>query len=575
MKITSLEIKNFLGARSIALSLPRAINLIVGKNGSGKSSIQEAVRMALTGEAVRVGLKKDYAQLMTEGTDAAFADVVTESDGACSIILPSGKGKALSLSGHSVLPYVLDAQRFASLELNLRRSFLFGLMGLSFSTDDIKKRLIAKGCDAQKIDDIMPLLRLGFESAHKQTLDKAKDYKVVWRTLTGEIYGEKKAADWKAVKPEFNSAELAALQQKIVDTDITLAEANQHLGAMLSAQKQHADSSKRLAELQEKVSRRDRIIEKLAHDETELKVWQVKVEETRLKVGGDVSINPSLTCPHCNGKTSMLNGELIKLADQAKTHDADAVAKLPEYEKALALIQRAVANGKRDLAESEAAARTLEELGAVISTSCDDDAINAAHKHLQELKMTRNSHAAKLSVLQDVERKSKQADELTTKALAAHEAVVEFIAIADQLAPDGIQGEMLSEALTPLNERLQQSAIVSSWMPVTIDNSMQILADGRAYALLSESEQWRTDAMVAEAISYLSKTKLLVLDRFDVLDMTGREDLIAWLDTLAKDGDIDTGLIFGTLKALPSGLPETMQAHWIENGVSGQIREVA
>ena len=73
--------------------------------------------------------------------------------------------------------------------------------------------------------------------------------------------------------------------------------------------------------------------------------------------------------------------------------------------------------------------------------------------------------------------------------------------------------------------------------------------------------------MLAEAISYLSKTKLLVLDRFDVLDMKGREDLIAWLDILAQNSEVETALIFGTLKAPPTNLPATIKAHWLEKGV--------
>ena len=40
-------------------------------------------------------------------------------------------------------------------------------------------------------------------------------------------------------------------------------------------------------------------------------------------------------------------------------------------------------------------------------------------------------------------------------------------------------------------------------------------------------------------------------------------------------GEIDTALVFGTLKALPSGLPETIQPVWIEAGVAGEIREAA
>lgn len=44
---------------------------------------------------------------------------------------------------------------------------------------------------------------------------------------------------------------------------------------------------------------------------------------------------------------------------------------------------------------------------------------------------------------------------------------------------------------------------------------------------------------------------------------------------LTEGAEIDTALVFGTLKALPGGLPDSMQAHWIDGGVVGQMREAA
>ena len=46
-------------------------------------------------------------------------------------------------------------------------------------------------------------------------------------------------------------------------------------------------------------------------------------------------------------------------------------------------------------------------------------------------------------------------------------------------------------------------------------------------------------------------------------------------DRLIWDNEIDTALIFGTLKALPAQLPEMVAAHWIENGSAGQMKEAA
>lgn len=127
----------------------------------------------------------------------------------------------------------------------------------------------------------------------------------------------------------------------------------------------------------------------------------------------------------------------------------------------------------------------------------------------------------------------------------------------------------------PINSRLAQSAADSGWPQAAIGADMAITYGGRSYRLLSESEQYRADAMLAEAIAHISGTRLLVLDRFDVLDLQGRSDLIAWLDVLAANGEIDSALVFGTTKALPSGLPATCGAHWVEAGVVGEMRAAA
>lgn len=600
MKLTSLSVQNFLGARAVEVHLTTPVTLFAGKNGAGKSSIQEAVRMALTGEAVRVGLKKDYGQLVTEGAESGFAEVEIDGTVRAFVTLPDGKTTPLTeYVPPTALPYVLDAQRFAKMEPNERRAFLFGLMGLSAGGAEVKKRLLAKGCNDKKVEAIMPMLRAGFDAVHKEAQAKARDEKAAWRTITGETYGDKKAATWAAEKTAFDAAALADLQQRLAATDAGLAAANQRMGALQADHKRHAEAAHRLAELREKGSRYARIADKLVRDETELKEWEAKVETARQRASGgrkvglvhDLahSLNESLRMAIPFGEMDTNQREQLAEAnvvlgkysaehgsiESAGAGDTEARNKLPEYEKALHLLQSAVVNDKRDLADADAAAKAIAELEAANGTAPDEAEVHAARKHLDDLKAERSDIAAKLAGQQDAERQAKQAEDRTAKALAAHESVLAWIAIADALAPDGIPGEMLAEALTPLNERLTDAAEISEWPDVTVTRDMQVLAGGRPYALLSESEKWRADAMLAEAVAHLSKIKLLVLDRLDVLDLKGREDLIAWLDILAQDGEINTALIFGTLKALPANLPQTIAAHWLENGVVAQLKEAA
>jgi recombinational DNA repair ATPase RecF len=109
MKITHIQTSNVMGARAVDVRLAKPVALFAGSNGAGKSSLQEAIRMALTGETVRVNLKKDYGALVTDGQESGFVEVAT-ADANYSVVLPSGKGIHCD---NATLPFVLDAQRFS------------------------------------------------------------------------------------------------------------------------------------------------------------------------------------------------------------------------------------------------------------------------------------------------------------------------------------------------------------------------------------------------------------------------------------------------------------------------------
>lgn len=568
MKITKISTSNFIGARSVEIVVSKPVCLIAGKNGAGKSSVQEAIRMAMTGESVRVGLKKDYGALVTDGQESGFVEVET-ADASYSVVLPSGKGLH---SENPILPFVLDAQRFARMDDKERRTFLFGLMGVKLDGASVTQRMLDKGLDAKKVEQIAPFLRAGFDAGQKEAQTKAREAKAAWKaTAGGETYGSNKGASWVAAKPEADAgkldqaiADLAAIEAEIE------AETTRH-GEMQGHARQIAEKAGKLAELREKAGRFARIQDKLNKDEAELKSWEEKVSALQ----GSVKSQDAIPCPDCGVMLVMKDGALVHAAPMAKGTEDD-LASLPEYEQALKLMQSAVANGKRDLAAADAAAvalRELEESG--MTEAASDEEITALKARIDAIKRSRANQQAVIRQLEDAVRQANEADEKTRRAAALHQDVQQWEAIANALAPDGIQGEILAEALGPINDRLHVSAGFAEWEQVVIHSDMRITYGLRDYALISESEKWRTDAMIAEAVSFLAGVKLLVLDRFDVLDLKGREDLLYWLDGMAEDGDIETALLFGTLKALPAQLPERIGAHWIDNGAAGQIKEAA
>lgn len=600
MKITSIQISNVLGARAVDVKLGKPVMLFAGKNGAGKSSLQEAIRMALTGETVRIDLKKDYGALVTDGQESGFVEVATDA-AEYSVVLPSGKGIHCE---NRELPFVLDAQRFARMDDKERRSFLYGLMGVKMDIGSITSRMTDGDCDAKKVEQIAPFLRAGFDAAQKEAAGKARDAKAGWKTATGgETWGKDKSSKWQpeALPADAENAsaryENAVTKRKEVDAE--LAKAQQELGAAKAEQRRIQEAEGKRAALEEQAGRIDRIKAKLERDEADVAEWEQKVAETREKAGA-VPVNPqapgefllrglaSVTDDFLSVARSfpdpfdesLINRAETHLAEYKKLHgwphktgyapDPEAVAKLPEYERALSLVKSSVANDKRDLEAAQRAADQMKELGDQVMPDT-----SAAEAKVAELTEKRNGWHADADKYREVAEKYSRRQALIEQVAKLHQDVLDWTHIADALAPDGIPGELLAEALGPINERLHVSAGFAEWEHVVIHSDMRITYGLRDYALISESEKWRTDAMIAEAVSFLAGVKLLVLDRFDVLDLKGREDLLYWLDAMAEDGEIDTALVFGTLKALPAQLPETVAAYWIDNGVAGQMKEAA
>ncbi len=609
MKITRISAQNYLGIRAADIALNRPVQLFAGRNFAGKSSLQEAVRHALTGETVRVSLKKEYASLLTEGAESGFVEVVADG-GAYAVALPSGKGTCFEAGA---INYVLDAQRFASLLPDERRAFLFGLMGLSSSGDAVKKRLADKGFDDARVALVMPLLRAGFDAACKEAQNRARDAKSAWKTVTGgETWGKDKAVGWRpAALPEGAAKAPTLLENaraKLKEADAALATAQQALGAARSAAQAREEQEQQRAQLEERAGRIERIRTKLAKDEAELADWQAKVADAKAAAGGVKKVRAVLEDAVLRGLAEVAaeflgiaeastgivatdSGEILEwdqaLLNRAKAHvteyraqsstapaeDAQAAAKLAEYEKARDLMQSAVANGRRDLAAAEAAEASLKALDA--AAAGDAPNFDELREDVQQKIEARDAWRADVEKYQAMAEQAARQEKVVADAARHHADVLAWLEIADALSPDGIPGEMLKEALGPINKRLMRSAGVAQWPSVTIHDDMRVTYGLRPYSLISESEKWRADAMIAEAVSYLSGLRLLVLDRFDVLDLAGRADALEWLDQLAADDEIDTALVFGTLKALPGGLPETIQAHWIDGGVVGQMREAA
>lgn len=604
MKLNAITITNFVGARAVQIRTDRSVTIVAGRNGAGKTSTRDGFALALTGDLRRVSLKKEVAQLISDGCESAEIDV--DIDGVVHSATITKGGKLVGANGLAqspalpFMPYVLDAQSFAHLDVKERAKFLFGLMGITMEPKAIRARLIdrlyPKGCNGDelnRIDRVGPMLRAGFEAASKDSHEKATAAKGAWRAVTGEAYGSVKAVTWRAVAPAFDQAAMDAAQAELQSTEAAIGADQQHVGELTAAKRAHDERLLKRGELEATASKLERIKTKLASDEKEL----AEAEQRLASAVAAAGAGPRVGLVH--GLAAALSGMLAKASKQnwndaypeqyrtgcemlanyeheygklGTAGDSEAAGRIPGITAGRDLYTRAVANDKRDLTNAEKAA---EELRAIAASTWSAGPLGAAQDGLVTLQASQKTLREQLDALRTAKAAAEGATKKTKDAAAHHADVAAWDAIGDALSPTGIPADLLAEALLPINARLEQSALDAEWLRVEIHPDMQITGGLRTYALLSESEQYRVDAMIAEAVSNLSGTKLLVLDRFDVLDLPGRQNLLAWLHVLAEQREIDSALIFGTLKSLPTGLASTTAAHWIENGVVGQLQAAA
>lgn len=602
MKISKIRVSNVLRISDVSIEASTPIILVAGANEAGKSSLLDAIACAMQGKLPRVELKKNLGEAVHLGKENGFVEVSTDG-GDYSVMLPSGKGVHCD---HFALPLVMDAGRFAAMTENDRRAFLFDLSGLQCDSKNVGDRLVARGCDAKKVEAIAPLLRNGFPAAETEARTKVREKKASWKTVTGgETWGKDKAAKWQpaALPPESDKAAGRAenARQKASEVERELSAAQQELGAARAELQRRQQAETEREHLAEKSGTVGRFKSKLAHDEAELKQWEAKVEETRAKAGA-ASVNPKAPGEYLlrglaavadeflvvagnhhdiDWPEELINRASAHLAEYKKLHgwpfksgdqaDPEAVARLPEHERALTLLQSAVANSKRDLAAAESAAAKLAELDGEKVEAIDLEAIQAK---VSELGEKRSGWRADADKYQAIAEKAKRHQEAIDQAAALHGDILAWSDIADALAPDGIPGEMLADAIKPLNDRLRATSMATGWDQVSIDAEMQIRVDGRLYSLKSESAKWRSDAAIAEAIANLSGLRFIAIDRCDVMDTGNRLAFLKWLHGLAASGEIDTALVFGTFKSLPT-VPATFLPVWIERGAIVQHKEAA
>src|SRR5690606_29827576 len=135
--------ENILGIALVDVAITKPVALFAGDNYAGKSSLREAIKLALIGVPERVLKKKDYVQIVHDTAEAGVASVEFE-DGSAYFTAPAGKqelkhGYTMDTFERMALamPFCLEIDTFGKVSADERRSLLFAITGASAKTSDI------------------------------------------------------------------------------------------------------------------------------------------------------------------------------------------------------------------------------------------------------------------------------------------------------------------------------------------------------------------------------------------------------------------------------------------------------
>lgn len=573
MKINHLTISNVLSIARADIETSAPITLISGDNMAGKTSIRDAISMAVLGTPSRVDKKKDLGMLLHD--DAKKGRVVlSTSEGECSLALPKGEHIGLGeITGAEYLPLVIDPSKFMLLSLDERKRTLFELTGAKPSMKVIQPMLEKAGINMDLFGEVQALLRGGFPEVAKDAANRARDAKAAWRTTTGENWGADKSEGWEAEAPAGEAPTDEAIQAAKAAYEKTLNDM-QNGSVFIGREQQRLEDSagkaEQLAELKDVASQLERREAKLEATRADLAQWSAKVDTITDQLAAAKAAETVCECPSCGASLKMEAGELVIAAESKKgPTPAEVTAELNKAREARDMLRRTETNDIRAVDDSKRAIETLA--GETDLGHADDSKLNEAREAMAKLTIQRDRQRAAYEALSDLKATIDGISSKNATATMYHKQVVQWLAIADEMGADGIPKKLLSRALDPFNQSLEMLAGLCGWPTVAIGSDIEITSNGRLYQLASKSEQWRADTLIALAIAQMSQLKFVVLDGFDILQASARQELLGMLLQLVDLDAIESVVMAGTMKEAPKGMPEQVAVVWVNNNIAQAV----
>lgn len=592
MRITQVNISNFLGLEALDLHLQVPVNLIVGHNEAGKSSIRDAILWCLTGQARGLKTHQEQAAMIRNGGKAAEV-TVTLDDGRTVTRRKTPKSPASISGGWELSPVILDGLLcdpfiFLSWPEAARRELLFRLIpGLTPTTEDIANRLLnhlhpgeekAAGLDPGEFEAINRLAAL----AAKQGFPQAEKEAVAMRRETKRL--RESLAQVREPDPKIDIGERTYILPDVDRDAVTAAlrDLQKQRDALIKVKGRREVETNRAAAIEKELAAlkaqipeppREGLREEWLEEVEGLAKERDRIQES-LEAMGIEEIFPDL-CPAIRSTEIPCPkaGEKIGApADPARVRELQGLLEgigkaFGEAMKSLAEVEE---KEKANKAATDKIARLEKDLAGLKKNGPSDD----TDKQVAALDRRLDNGRALLAAVEKFWTEKERADQAEAQLEATEKEIALYDALAKALAPEGIPSQMIAEVLGPVNDLLAiASAILFPGRNLALNGDLDIELSGSPFSTLSKSARFRVGVAFQYVLAKLAGEKLLLIDEADILDPLNRAALTDFLLNIMED--FDTIMVFATSnQAHPSPYPD-IQVWWLEDGRIAPVVQMA
>lgn len=571
MKLLNLDLVNFRSYHGVTLALDAPRVLIAGLNGTGKTSVREAIQWILTGHCdVTDGKGAGAEVLVPTGQKAAEATVTVDEIGRVSRHFSPSLGGAVVVEGFTgtsqvqqqalliklkTTPQFLDAVLSTDVFLNLghaeAKAMVLSLLGVK-----IKNVQIGFEGDTPVVKD---LTLDELDLRYKQAFENRKSAK---RALQGFTVGPK-PVEQQMPTIEMIEAQLGRLRA-------TLGEHREAIGTAVGSRKALAAEVNRLTitlntpvppDMSEKIAELEKWLGTLEAEAVPAEapapskgdparaIWIVKritsLKEHLPSKGCvlDADVPCRSTLDDFGARLEALRGELKAVAPatpQAPQQPLESplTARRRELADLQWQQQKRIVNFEAVRQANARAQAIRQEIDALPDTAVQEGQIAELQTRISKgEELLRNARLHWAAVESYGKAVSQQG---TLKA-----DVDRLEALCDQLGPKGVRVEALAQAVNKFESAVNPYIEPFGWKIGFSVEPWEVSANGRPVESYSRSERYRIGIALQLGIAKLSGLNFAVVDEVDMLDVSNRQKLSAML----IQAPLEQILILGTREA--------------------------